>query len=192
MAQSAEKLMLMTVDEFLDWDGGGHEGKLELVDGVVRAMAPASYTHNLIQANLAGIIHAHLKARKSPCRVGTETAVVPPMRSQINARVPDLSVSCLPVGDGKRSPDPVLIIEVMSPGNPENTWESIRACANIASVQEILVVESERTEALLFRRGDKGEWPIDGVKHQLSECVTLTSIELSIQLTDIYAGTPLG
>ena len=25
----------MTVDEFLAWDGGGHQGKLELVDGLV-------------------------------------------------------------------------------------------------------------------------------------------------------------
>jgi Uma2 family endonuclease len=43
----------MTAAEFLDWDGGGHQGKLELVNGVVRAMPPASGTHALIQAKLA-------------------------------------------------------------------------------------------------------------------------------------------
>lgn len=181
----------MTVDEFLDWDGGGLEGKLELVDGVVRAMAPASYTYNLIQANLAVIIGSHLKTRQSRCRVATEAAAIPPMRSHLNARIPDLSVSCLPVGDGKRPPDPVLIVEILSPGNPEDSWESVRACANIAAVQEVLVLESERVEAQHFRRSEQGEWPIDGVTITGAGTVTLACIDLAFPLIAAYAGTPL-
>ena len=56
----------MTVDEFLAWDGGGHQGKLELVDGLVRAMAPASATHAMIQGNLI-LIGNHLCRQNSLC-----------------------------------------------------------------------------------------------------------------------------
>lgn len=191
MAQAAEKLKLMTVDEFLDWDGGGHQGKLELIDGVVRAMAPASYAHGLIQANLTVIIGSHLKSRKSQCRVGTEVGVFPPLNARYNCRVPDVSVSCLPVGNGKRGPDPVLVIEVLSPGNADETWESMRACANILAVQEVLAVESEAVAARYFRRADNGGWPIDGIVLGAADTVSLVSIDLTFPLLDAYAGTPL-
>ena len=59
----------MTVDEFLAWDGGGHQGKLELVDGLVQAMAPASATHAMIQGNLILLIRNHLRRQNSLCRV---------------------------------------------------------------------------------------------------------------------------
>ena len=67
----------MTLDEFLAWDGDGHVGRLELWNGKVRAMAPASATHAIIQLNIGRAIGNHLHARKSPCRVGTEAPIVP-------------------------------------------------------------------------------------------------------------------
>ena len=50
----------MTVDEFLDWPGDGSGQKFELIDGELRAMAPASVSHGIIQANVAGILRSHL------------------------------------------------------------------------------------------------------------------------------------
>ena len=48
----------MTVEEFFDWDGGGHVGKLELVHGVVRAQSYASGGHGTIQGNLAALCNS--------------------------------------------------------------------------------------------------------------------------------------
>ena len=59
MSTTLQTKPLMTLEEFFAWDGGGHQGKLELVDGVVRAMAPASATHAIIQGNLVYAIGAH-------------------------------------------------------------------------------------------------------------------------------------
>jgi Uma2 family endonuclease len=83
----------MTVTDFLEWDGGGHQGKLELVDGEVRAMSPASATHGQIQARLAFLIERHLTDAKKPCIVATEPAVTPRLTARHNVRVPDLGVS---------------------------------------------------------------------------------------------------
>ena len=48
----------MTVEEFLDWPGDGSGKKFELVDGEPRAMTPASVSHRIIQANIAGILRS--------------------------------------------------------------------------------------------------------------------------------------
>ncbi|MGH6815765.1 MAG: Uma2 family endonuclease, partial [Hyphomicrobiaceae bacterium] len=76
----------MTVADFLAWDGGGHQGKLELVDGEVRAMAPASATHGAIQSNLAVLIGGHLRGIGSRCRAVVEPAVTPRIKARHNLR----------------------------------------------------------------------------------------------------------
>lgn len=153
----------MNVDEFFAWDGGGHQGKLELIEGVPRAVAPASYNHSIIQTNIAAAIHSHLRATKSPCRAGVEAGVIPPLRGKINARVPDIAVTCAPPTNSKTFENPVLIVEVISPSNENETWDSIQALAGLVSLKEILVVQSERFEAEVYTRGADGAWRRDPV-----------------------------
>lgn len=182
---------LMTVDEFLAWDGGGHVGKLELVDGVVRAMAPASATHSHIQLNVGTAINIHLRAGGSRCRAGTEAPIVPPMGKRANARAPDLAVTCAPPSDSSTMQDPILIVEVLSPTNEAETWESIRALAGLRSLQEILVVQSTSIEAQVFRRDEQGAWPADPEVAGPGGTVRLASIDLDLPVSEIYRGTYL-
>ncbi|MEQ1718384.1 MAG: Uma2 family endonuclease [Hyphomicrobium sp.] len=182
---------LMTAAEFMDWDGGGLLGKLELVNGVVRAMSPASGTHALLQANLAGLIWNHLRAKMLPCRVGTEAPVQPQLHANDNVRAPDLAVTCSPPSASKTFPDPVLIIEIMSPSNRKDTWDSIYAMATISSLTEILVVESEREHAEVFRRNADGSWPKGGEAIEAGGSVRLESISAEFSLAEVYAGTIL-
>ena len=184
-------LSQMTAAEFLDWDGAGHIGKLELVEGQVRAMSPASATHSLIQANLAILIGTHLRATGRPCRVGTEAPVVPRIHANDNVRAPDLAVTCLPPSADKRFPDPVLIVEVLSPSNQRETWESIRACASIPTLQEILVVDSERVHAEVLRNDPVTGWPVSGAIIEAGGTIHLASIDASFPLGEVYAGTHL-
>ena len=116
----------MTAAEFMAWDGSGHIGKLELVNGEVRAMSPASGTHALIQANLTGLIWQHIRANKLPWRVGTEAPVQPHLHANDNVRAPDLAVTCLPVSANKTFQDPVLIIEVLSKQHERNLGQHLR------------------------------------------------------------------
>ena len=88
----------MTVDEFIAWVG---DGRWELVDGEPRAMAPASATHGIIQANTAYTLIRHLREAASPCRVVTEPGIVPRVRSRSNMRVPDVAVTCANVDAGQ-------------------------------------------------------------------------------------------
>lgn len=181
----------MTVEEFFTWDGGGHQGRLELIDGVVRAMAPPSATHSVIQINIGAAIKNHLRATGSPCRVGTEAGVIPPMGSRINARIPDLAVTCSPKLDSLTFEDPVLIVEIISPSNEDENWESVRTVALLTSVKEVLVVQSTEARAELFRRHSDGGWPQEPLKYGPCDTLRLESIGLDLPVAEIYEGTHL-
>src|SRR3954462_10739806 len=101
----------MDVADFLEWPGDGRAKRHQLVDGEVRAMAPASATHGRIQAALTFLLDRHLIASGSPCRTVTEPAVMPRLRANVNLRVPDLGITCVPIERGQIAlPDPVLLV----------------------------------------------------------------------------------
>jgi Uma2 family endonuclease len=182
----------MTVTDFLEWNGGGHQGKLELVDGEVRAQAPASATHGLIQARLAFLIERHLTDAKRPCIVATEPAVAPRVTARHNVRVPDLGVTCSPIQAGQiLLPEPTLLVEILSPGNVNETWDNVRAYSTIPSVQEILVVHSTRVLAEVLRRAADGAWPEDPETIEAGGTLRLTSIDATWPLAEVYIRTHL-
>jgi Uma2 family endonuclease len=183
---------LMTADEFLAWPGDGSGTKYELVDGILRAMAPASATHARIQATLAGIIRDHLRAANGRCGAYTEPAVRVRSRAKLNTRVPDVGVSCATVtASDVALPEPTLLVEILSPGNGKDTWDNVWAYCTIPSVTEILVLASTRIEADLLRRDASGHWPPDPTRIDDGGTLTLQSIGLSVPLREIYEGTYL-
>lgn len=182
----------ITVVEFLDLPSNGQIGKRELVHGVVRAMAPPSPTHGVLQARIAGRIDAHLTSRKSPCRVGTEVGVIPIWDPKHNLRQPDITVTCKPATRGERTfPDPVLIVQILSPSNEQDTWESIQACATIPSLMEIVVASFDAVRMSIFRKGPDGLWPDVPETVETGGQVRLASIESCFDIDDIFAGTVL-
>jgi Uma2 family endonuclease len=183
----------MTVEEFYDFDGGGHVGKIELVHGRLRMQSYASSGHATIQGNITMLIGNHLRAKRPGSRVGNEAGVVPTFDPKRNIRKPDVSVTCTPQTKGERAyPDPILIVEVLSPTNANETWESIQACATIGSVVEILAVDSETVDVQVFRRDDKGIWPMEPERVPMGGTVRLASLDLEMPVAEIYRGTETG
>ena len=63
MSVATQLPAMMTVPEFLDWPTPDGSNRWELVDGIPRAMAPASDRHAAIQAEAARLIGNHLAER---------------------------------------------------------------------------------------------------------------------------------
>lgn len=182
----------MTVADFVDWPGDGAAKHYQLVDGEPVAMSPASFTHGLIQGQLAYLITRRLREAGSSCALATEPAVVPRLRSARNMRVPDLGVTGTPSEAGQiEMPDPVLLIEILSPGNVRTTWDNVWAYASIPSVREILVVHSTRIAAELLRRGPDGSWPPEPELIADDGTLRLESVDLACPLRDVYGRTYL-
>lgn len=87
-------------------------------------------------------------------------------------------------------PDPVLLIEVLSPGNVQETYEAVRCYATLPSVRDILIVHSTRVRAELWTRDAKGDWPMNPAEID-GGLVPLVSIAYQVDLAEVYAGTHL-
>lgn len=183
---------LLDVADFLDWPGDGTGTRYELVDGVLRAMAPVSDAHGTIVANLTGLIWRHLRQHRPSCRVVERLGVQPHMRAEWNFRIPDLGVTCSPNKAGEiLTPDPILLIEVLSPTNANDTYENVRAYATLPSVTEILIVHSTRVRVEVLKRDAKGDWPPNPDTVEAGGTVNLASIAAELALVDVYLGTHL-
>jgi Uma2 family endonuclease len=180
----------MTVDEFLKWDS--EDGRrYELVDGEPRAMAPASAIHGFLQNELGRLIGNHLRDKATGCDVVANPGVVPRLLSEHNVRIPDLAVTCSPLAVGQATlPDPILLIEILSPTNQAKTWTNVWAYTSIPSVREILVLRADRIAAELLRRSPQGEWPDRPIAISEGELI-LESLGFRVALADLDARTGL-
>nr|WP_294555563.1 Uma2 family endonuclease [uncultured Rhodopila sp.] len=182
----------MTLAEFLAWDAGDPSGApCQLIDGEAVAMAPATETHAALQAEIGRQIANHLIDTGSKCRLLSQPGIVPRIGADRNFRIPDLGVTCAPPADGLMVPDPVLLIEILSPRNEAQTRANIWAYTTIPSVREILAVHSTRIEAELLRRGPDGNWPEEPLIVKAAESLALDSIGFSTPLAAFYRTTAL-
>jgi Uma2 family endonuclease len=182
----------MTVTDFLTWPGDGTGRKFQLVDGEVHAMSPATTTHGRIQSRLSRLVGNWLEARGSPCDIVTEPAVATHVRANINLRVPDLGVTCVADAAGQLIlPDPVVLVEILSPSNVADTWENVWSYCTIPSVQEIIVIHSTRILAEVLRRGPDSHWPKEPEEIGAGGTLSLACIGFACALSDVYARTHL-
>ena len=112
--------------------------------------------------------------------------VVPRVRSNENFRVPDLGVTCAPQAGTVMVPEPVLLVEILSPGNEQKTRQNIWTCTTIPSVREILVVRCTRIEVELLRRCADGNWPDSPQMIRAREMLVLESIGYEGPVAAIY------
>jgi Uma2 family endonuclease len=112
----------MSVDEFLSWDPEDGTGALwQLRDGEPERVEPATDAHGSIQGRLSFLVTAHLLASGGRCRAVLNAAVVPRVRADRNMRVADVGVTRAPPSTGWAMPEPVVLVEILSPSNEAET-----------------------------------------------------------------------
>jgi Uma2 family endonuclease len=190
MSASTKIPVDMSVAEFLAWCP--EDGQVwELVDGTPRAMAPAKMGHNALLGELTAQLRNHLLDRSSTCVVVPTPGVVPRVRAEYNLRVPDLAVTCSAFDAADAAmPEPVLIIEALSPSNQAETWANVWAYTTIPSLREILVLRTTRMQADILRRGTDGAWP-SAPEVVTAGDVVLTSVGFRAPLAALYRTTGL-
>lgn len=159
----------------------------EYIDGDVYAMAGASDRHNL----LAGILYSRLLNHpgRGPCQV-----FISDMKVRVAESIyyyPDVMMSCDPPGGDRYSrTQPVLIIEVSSPGTERiDHHEKLLAYLQIASLREYVLVNQDRPLIEVHRRsGDS--WRTE-LLLQPDDVLRLESADLSLSLAEIYRNAAL-
>jgi Uma2 family endonuclease len=182
----------MTVAEFLAWDADDPAVHAwQLIDGELVAMAPAAENHARIQSALVARLSNHLSGQGRGCDVLTAPGIVPRARSDRNYRVPDIGVTCAPSRGGQMMPEPLILIEILSPSNEAETWANVWTYLTIPTVMEVLVVNSTSIEAELLRRNADGTWPEVPARIKPEDALVLDSIGFSISLAALYGTTTL-
>ena len=113
------------------------------------------------------------------------------LRAARNYRIPDLGVTCAPPLPDQILPDPVLLVEILSPTNDVKTWSNVWTYASIPSVREILVVHGTRAAGELLRRDANGQWPDEPAAIGPRDIVALESIGFRASLQSFYRTTYL-
>jgi Uma2 family endonuclease len=190
LPKSAEAEAEMTVDEFFAWSEEA-DGRWELVDGVPVAMSPPSRTHGVIQSELCYLITRALIDSGAPCAVVSGAGVIPRVNADKNVRIPDVSVVCDGyVTEERALTAPIVVIEILSPGNMRQTWANVWTYTTIPSVKEIVVFQSLSIGAKLLRRQPDGGWPREPEAVEAGG-LTLESIGVSFPLAAAYRATRL-
>lgn len=178
---------LMTVAEFLAWQGDGTDRRCDLMHGVPVAQAATSEEHGVIQANIAALLNERLRHRP-PCRVVTEAGLYKSKRN-FSYRSADVAVTCAPPVRGEPT-RPMLLVEVLSPSNRAETLAKIGFYASFDSVREIVTVDSEQPQVIVYRRNGDDWADIPAEVLAAGDHLRLDSIDVTLDLADIYRNVP--
>ncbi|TAE57044.1 MAG: Uma2 family endonuclease [Nostocales cyanobacterium] len=173
----------MTPQEFLEWEEL-QDIKYEYLDGEAFAMTGGTIPHNDIAFNLASTLKNHLRGSK--CRVNIADAKVG-VSKKGPFFYPDVVVSCHPQDRQaiKFLQFPCLIVEVLSPGTEGyDRGKKFQQYRNISSLQEYVLIDSQKIGLECFRLNDRGFWEL----HPFVEGdeVVLTSVDFRFPLSLVY------
>jgi Uma2 family endonuclease len=183
---------VMTVEEFLAWPGDPTGQLYDLVEGQLRAHAAPSDLHATMHARLATMLTNHLDAHLPFCRVAIGGGVRPRIRADWNFRIPDITVTCAKNAKGQHDvPDPVVIIELLSPSNEAATWDNVRNYATVPSVSDIIIIDTQRVHADVLTRDGKGHWPLNPQVVKRGGFIPIPSLKFDLPVDHLYRDTYL-
>jgi Uma2 family endonuclease len=147
----------MKVAEFLAWAATQSEGRYELVDGEVVAMAPERVRHNLVKFAVAVALRDAVKRAELPCTVFTDGVAV--VINDEATREPDASVQCGVEAnlDSMTIDEPLIVVEVVSPSSErDDTDAKLIDYFSVASITHYLIVHSEKHVVIHHQRNERG------------------------------------
>ena len=146
----------MSRDEYRRWAEDQPRGRFERVEGVVVAMAPERAIHADRKAMIWLALRRAVTAAGVPCHVYPDGMTVEQGDSDFE---PDAVLHCgerLP-GNSVTVPEPLVIVEVLSPGTKGvDLTRKLAAYFRIPSVRHYLIVWAERRQIIHHRRRDDG------------------------------------
>ncbi len=186
MSEAAVKRM--TLAEFLRWEDGT-DTRYELLAGVPVAMAPPAIAHGILALRLGARIDAALRTRP-PCFGQSEAGIARPDRND-TCYIADLAVACTPPVRGQQLlQDPLLIVEILSPGTALHDRQTkVSDYRRLASVEEILLINSTSIFAEVLRR--EGDRWITEILRGPQATLSLVSIGLTAAMSELYEGIDL-
>ena len=163
------------------------ESRLELIDGVIVAMAGGSDEHNAIASRLAGLFGTRVPRG---CRGYT-----PHQRFWIAAtargRYSDGSIICgkpeHPAHDSQATTNPLVVVEVLSPSSEgDDDGDKRRDFQSLTSLQAYVLAAQDTRCVKVYRRTERGEWRDEPEVYRDGESFELPRLTRAIAVDEIY------
>jgi Uma2 family endonuclease len=171
--------------EFHQWTATQPQGRFERVDGAVVAMAPERWVHARLKARIWRALDREISLAGLPCQAAPDGMTVEVDKD--TDYEPDALINCgQPIpDDATAAPNPVVIVEVLSPGTAHvDAGEKLADYFRVPSVQHYLLVRASRPEIIHHRRsGDRIETLIVRQGH-----VDLTPPGIKLAIDEVYGG----
>ncbi|MBW4642822.1 MAG: Uma2 family endonuclease [Goleter apudmare HA4340-LM2] len=175
----------MSIEQYLEWEPL-QDYRYEYINGEVFAMTGGTIPHNDIALNLYRALYPHLRARG--CRINVADVKVQ-ISTQSAYYYPDVVVSCdaRDLNARKFIQYPKIIVEVLSPGTEaKDRGEKFAFYRTMPSLQEYILIESEKIGMEFYRRGEGRMWLYS--PYTLGDEITIESVGFSCAIDAIYEG----
>lgn len=169
--------------EFLAWENR-QRLRYELVGGAVRAMTGGTVGHNLLAGRVLAALLRQLRpgctAHQSDLKVVSPAGMV---------TYPDMLVRCgLVDDDATQIDDPILIVEILSPGTRhEDLIRKRYGYQAIPPLRWLLYVEPKKVQVGLVTREADDSWRSVFVTH-LATTIRLEELGVALVVGELYAG----
>jgi len=180
-----------TLAEYLEFEETAPT-KHEFHNGEILAMSGASPEHALITANVLRALGNRLEGK--PCRVYSSDLKIA-LTPEGDVQYPDGSVICGPLEFHPADPkhrlvtNPRLIFEVLSPTTEGyDRGEKFPLYRALPSFEEYVLISQTAPLIETFVRQPDGRFIIAATYAGLSAVAALTSLQIQVPLSDIYAG----
>jgi Uma2 family endonuclease len=178
----------MTAAEYLTWEPQ-QQIRHEYIDGEIFAMTGGTIPHNDIAINLLTALLPQVRA--GGCRINMADVKLC-IEENNDYYYPALMVSCHPQDLNARKfiQFPKLIVEVLSPGTADkDRTDKFIAYQRIPTLQEYLLISSEKISVECYRRGEGRMWLY--YPFTIGDEIDFASLDISIAIDRLYAGINL-
>lgn len=187
---AAEKWLAVSVDDYLAGELQS-DVKHEYLGGVLHAMAGARNRHNRIEKNTLVALSNQLSGK--PCDTwNSNTKVRITLPTQTRFYYPDVTVACQPNSEEETYQDqPVVLVEILSRSTRRtDLGEKRDAYQSIPSLKVYVLLEQERCEAIVYRRGDQG-FEVE-FYDKLTDLIPLPEIDAELLLEEVCESVEFG
>lgn len=143
----------LTLSEFLTWASRQPQGRYELLDGLVVAMAPELADHVRTKLRVARVLGDKIKQAGLDCEAFVEgLAVAIDERTSFE---PDALVNCGPAipANQMTAPQPVIVIEVLSPSTQHiDKTRKLAEYFRVPSLHHYVILDIERRAVVHHKR----------------------------------------
>jgi len=178
-------LQIMSIEKYLVWEPL-QDCRYEYHNGEIVAMTGGTVPHNDITLNLYRALYPHLRSQN--CRIN-----VADVKLQVSLKnsyyYPDIIVSCdqRDLNARQSIQYPKLIIEVLSPNTErKDRGEKFLFYRTIPTLQEYILIESEKIGVESYRRGEGKTWLY--YPYIAGDTININSLDFSCGIDLLYEG----